>query len=361
MLDCKNIGLEPDSSRCLATMPGQNAGDRRAPHVCMRCLLAIRHSKAFRYFMTLTILFNCATFVLDGRNVPATTQDFMDTSNLACLIVFTIEILVCFAADGFKKYWGDSWNKFDVIVVGLSWILDYSVTEASLSVFRILRVLKPLRLLKRIGPLQDLLEMYGLSSKAFASIYLILALGLLLFAVVGLQSFSNLPASPYVCTRNVAGDNSPATNIVPLIAPNSFNRFDHVACRPSEDGSWWAQRCLDSQCRSSSLLPPAFQGPPSISRSSFDSFGPSIFTVYCMVQLEGWSDLMYDSMHSISAAMSVYWVIFVIVLVFGMNRSVQNVPFFSSSYPVTIRQLVLGCHVRLNYSCTFSANNERSS
>jgi hypothetical protein len=290
----------------------------------MRLLLAIRRSEAFSYLMTLLILFNCVAFVLDGRDVPAETQKFMDTSNLACLVIFTIEIFICCAADGFKKYWENSWNKFDVFVVGLSWILDYSVTEASLSVFRILRVLKPLRLLKRIGPLQDLLEMYGHSSKAFASVYLILALGLLLFSVVGLQIFANLPGSPYVCTRNVVANTSLGHSIVPVIAPSSFNRFDHITCRPSEDNAWWAQRCLDAQCQSSSLLPLAFQSRPSISRSSFDSFGPSIFTVYCMVQLEGWSDLMYDSMHSVSAVMSVYWVAFVIVLVFGMNRSVYH-------------------------------------
>ena len=311
-----------DCIRFLATMPSRGAIANGTPHVCMRLLLAIRNSDTFRNFMTLAIVFNCVAFVLDGRDVPASTQNFMDASNLACLIIFTIEILICLSADGFKKYWGDSWSKFDVIVVGLSWILDYSVSDASLSVFRILRVLKPLRLLKRIGVLQDLLEMYGLSSKAFASVYLILALGLLLFAVVGVQIFANLPSSPYVCARNVIDENNSGWSLVPLIAPNSFSRYDHVACRPSEGDSWWTQRCIDSQCRSSSLLPSAFQSPPSISQSSFDSFNPAIFTMYCMMQLEGWSDLMYDSMHSVSAVMSVYWVAFVIVLVFGMNRSV---------------------------------------
>jgi ABC-type antimicrobial peptide transport system permease subunit len=39
-----------------------------------------------------------------------------------------------------------------------------------------------------------------------------------------------------------------------------------------------------------------------------------------MVQLEGWSDLMYDSMHTISAVMPVFWVALVIVLAFGLNR-----------------------------------------
>jgi ABC-type dipeptide/oligopeptide/nickel transport system permease component len=41
-----------------------------------------------------------------------------------------------------------------------------------------------------------------------------------------------------------------------------------------------------------------------------------------MLYLEGWSDLMYDSMHSVSASMPVYWVLLVIVLAFGLNRQV---------------------------------------
>ncbi len=256
-------------------MPTQpDAGARKRVTFPMRVLLAIRHSAAFSLFMTCVILFNCVSFVLDGRNVSESTRSFMDTSDLVCLIIFTVEIAICVVADGAREYWSSSWNRFDVLVIGLSWIFDFSNLDASLSVFRILRVLRPLRLLKRIGSLQDLLQMYGLSTGAFSSVYLVLALGLLLFAIVALQIFSNVSKTPHVCTRQISG--SP----VPLIAPHSFSLRDHVTCRPSEGSSWWDQRCGDSECRPSALLSPEFQSTSSISRSSFDSFGPAIFTVY---------------------------------------------------------------------------------
>ena len=298
-------------------------GNEKAPSRLMRIILAIRHSSAFGSVMTLIILFNCVSFVLDGQDVSASTIEFMDKSNLACLVIFTMEIFLCVAADGLKAYWGSSWNKLDVFIVGMSWILDYSTNEASLSFFRILRVLKPLRLLKRIGSLQDLLQMYGLSAVPFASVYIVLALGLLFFAVVGMQLFANNPHTFYVCTNDLktnATSISLGSTFVPQIAPGSFSVRDHLACRPSENGEWWNQRCGDSQCRSSTLLDPKHKGRSSISRSNFDSFGPAIFTVYCMVQLEGWSDLMYNSMHTVSGTMPVYWVVLVVVLAFGMNR-----------------------------------------
>jgi hypothetical protein len=261
--------------RFKAFMPTQpDAGARKRVTFPMRVLLAIRHSAAFSLFMTCVILFNCVSFVLDGRNVSESTRSFMDTSDLVCLIIFTVEIAICVVADGAREYWSSSWNRFDVLVIGLSWIFDFSNLDASLSVFRILRVLRPLRLLKRIGSLQDLLQMYGLSTGAFSSVYLVLALGLLLFAIVALQIFSNVSKTPHVCTRQISG--SP----VPLIAPHSFSLRDHVTCRPSEGSSWWDQRCGDSECRPSALLSPEFQSTSSISRSSFDSFGPAIFTVY---------------------------------------------------------------------------------
>jgi len=140
----------------------------------MRLLKSIRLSPSFNRLMTLVILFNCASFVLDGREVSANLQRFMEVSNFACLIIFTIEILICACADGIKEYLRVSWNIFDVIVVGLSWIFDSLSGDSGFSVFRVMRILKPLRLLKRIGSLQDLLEMYGLSARAFASLFLVL-------------------------------------------------------------------------------------------------------------------------------------------------------------------------------------------
>lgn len=292
----------------------------------MRLLKSIRLSPSFNRLMTLVILFNCASFVLDGREVSANLQRFMEVSNFACLIIFTIEILICACADGIKEYLRVSWNIFDVIVVGLSWIFDSLSGDSGFSVFRVMRILKPLRLLKRIGSLQDLLEMYGLSARAFASVFLVLFIFLLLFAIVGIQLFANQMSIPHVCTNHIYANASDVfsvhASLVPLTSSASLSSRQHLACRPSEDGNWWDSRCKSSMCRSSAVLAPRFQSVSSISRSSFDSIGPSLFTVYCMLYLEGWSDLMYDSMHSVSASMPVYWVLLVIVLAFGLNRQV---------------------------------------
>ena len=323
-------------------MPPQlKAKAKKPPPLPIRVLQAIVHSNSFNALMTLTILFNCATFVLDGNDVSRSTQSFMDISNLICLIIFTVEMVLVATADGLKEYVSSGWGKFDILVVGLSWIVDNVSDSGSLSVFRILRVLRPLRLLKRIGSLQDLLEMYGLSFGAFASVYLILFVGLMLFALVGMQIFSYVPLPASVCMREitlnvssfvslaqgnvsnataaVSASSSRVTSFVPLVGPGLFGSYDQMPCRPNEENVWWDERCRDSLCRTSSLLPPTLKRVSSISRSSFDSFGPALFTVSCMVQLEGWSDLMYDSMHTVSAVMPLYWISLVSVLAFGLN------------------------------------------
>ncbi len=106
---------------------------------------------------------------------------------------FIVEIIVKFKEFGIKNYFKSNWNKFDFILVALSFptliafIGNVEVTSFSfLLVFRVMRVFKSFRFLKFIPGIEHLVK--GISRALKASIVVLIGFVIYIF-IIGIFSF----------------------------------------------------------------------------------------------------------------------------------------------------------------------------
>ena len=64
------------------------------------------------------------------------------TINLVFLIIFTVEMALKIFGLGPEEYWSSHWNKFDAIIVAMSWTTQLVESSSALASFRSLRVIR---------------------------------------------------------------------------------------------------------------------------------------------------------------------------------------------------------------------------
>lgn len=110
--------------------------------------------------------------------------------NMYFLLVFTVELVFEFLAQGPRKYFGNGWNIFDVLVVGLSYI---SVNPA-IAALRTLRVIRVFRLVSAVPQMRRVVEaLFGAMPGILASLA-VLAVVFYIAAVMGTTLFHHDPA-----------------------------------------------------------------------------------------------------------------------------------------------------------------------
>ena len=83
---------------------------------------------------------------------------------------------------GPEEYWSSHWNKFDAIIVAMSWTTQLVESSSALASFRSLRVIRILMLLKRFKTLRSLFTTLILSLPAAFNIALLFTLVLFVCA-----------------------------------------------------------------------------------------------------------------------------------------------------------------------------------
>lgn len=118
-----------------------------------------------------------------------TLNRLMEQSELFFTIVFTLEMIVKLVAMGLildkNCYLRDQWNWLDFVVVVGS-ILAYLPNIDNVSVLRTFRLFKPLRSLKTLPSMKELVVTLLESVRQLTNIFLLLEFALLLFAILGL-------------------------------------------------------------------------------------------------------------------------------------------------------------------------------
>ena len=89
-------------------------------------------------------------------------------------------------------YFGDNWNRFDFILVLLSWIGLLFNLGSLASLFRVLRVARMVRLLRKNKGLMDLFSTILASIPAMFNVILLLVLFMFIFACVAMNLFANV-------------------------------------------------------------------------------------------------------------------------------------------------------------------------
>ena len=149
-------------------------------------------SEAFGNFMTAVILMASINVGLqtEKRIVKHDTAvDVLDMVDIVILVIFTAEVLLKLVAEGFHplKYFNDSWNVFDFIIVVGSYIPG---AGNSVTMLRLLRLLRVLKLVKRLPQLAVIINALLNGMVSIAYVGLVLVLFFYVFAILGMLLFS---------------------------------------------------------------------------------------------------------------------------------------------------------------------------
>ena len=147
----------------------------------------IVESTFFEKFIILIILINCFFIGVETY----TTSTLINTIQLFCLIIFTLEVVFRFtASDSFKSYINDSWNIFDLSIVIICFIPESLFENATtITTIRVLRVFRVLRLLKFNEEIKLIVSVLAKSMKSLFYNIVFFLIFMYLFSVIGVTLF----------------------------------------------------------------------------------------------------------------------------------------------------------------------------
>ena len=242
------------------------------PDSYLRMKCADLTSQGWFDFIILTFISaNCITLAMERPNIPpwSTERHILDISNHVFTVVFAIEMFMKGIASGFwygpDCYFSDNWNRMDGTLVIIS-LVDTSITAivgkkskifGMLRVFRLVRALKPLRVINRAPGLKLVVQTLLSSLKPIGNIVLICCTFFIIFGILGVQLFKGLF---FYC------DGPDVEN------QNITNKEECLMC---EDNRWINQKY------------------------NFDNLGSALMSLFVLSSKDGWVDIMYHGLDAV--------------------------------------------------------------
>lgn len=213
-----------------------------------------RRVSPFMAFIMFCIVLNTALLAAQHYNQPELLDRISELANYVFTIIFTIELILSMTAMGPIRFLKDGFNVLDFIVVVFSIVEIFFLGSNVVTVFRALRLLRVIKLLKNHPSLRGLVAV--IVAAMSETLYLVLITGLFLFiaALSGMQFFGG----QFNAVRGMAG----ATDV----------------------------------------------------RFNFDSFLRAFYTVFQVLTTDGWVDIMWVSMVATHPVAAVF---FIFILLFG--------------------------------------------
>ena len=328
-------------------------------------LQRITKSPYFSFLIYGTIFANTVIIAFDDTWVSRKADaSFTRTSEIADWIIlgiFTAEMVLKIMAYGvgFKPprdpeedpeimsgYFALDWNRFDCVIVIMSWILvpvsAFSGSDVT-RLARIMRLTRPLRALKQIRALkgtQELVSCIPISLPSIFDVMNLLLFCLLVFGILGLNLFGlegkfhgrcvvtddtygtkGFLVQPYPvvcssdsytcetgrsrcsCMPNVFADGSIEQ------PPYSFTDTvqGDIGCLRQESARPWAAGSITERPTC-----------PNFGFSCFDNFALAIFTSFSSITLDSWSQTMFWAQDSMSPAALIFFVALVVLVSFNV-------------------------------------------
>mmetsp|Transcript_17670 Transcript_17670/g.2896 ORF Transcript_17670/g.2896 Transcript_17670/m.2896 type:complete len:113 (+) Transcript_17670:384-722(+) len=97
---------------------------------------------------------------LYNDNMSEDLENFLNVSNYVFIGIYTVEFILKILGLSPKLYFSNNWNKFDFIVLVLSYVtlLDLSILFFNATILRALRMLRVFRVVKVMSGVQRLLK-----------------------------------------------------------------------------------------------------------------------------------------------------------------------------------------------------------
>ena len=293
------------------TLKQQSAFKNPARMVCW----AITQNAAFDNAILACIAVNCVVMAMVDPLAPEDTEDdsskqnrLLETISSILTYVFTVEmVLKLIALLPFTKdqdgYFQDNWNLLDFSIVAVSYA-KYIPGFGNHSVFRLFRILRPLRSFGKLNGMRMLINTLLEDIAPLGNVVLLTSFVFFIFSVLGMELFEGLGSNRCMLT----GDFS-------TVMPDDMTT-------PIEE-----RRCGGSyscptgyECRAAGLIMPSANsgGITSTNQADgirgFDGIGQALLSVFVCATLEGWVDIMYMHQDSVSWALGmVYHTLLVLI------------------------------------------------
>jgi voltage-gated sodium channel len=155
------------------------------------CQKIYQNDKFEKAIMALIVI-NAIIFGIETYDISHQTMGILKNIDNIILLIFVFEIFIRIAAEG-KSFFGENWNRFDLIIVLISSI----PTQGQLSVIRVLRVLRTLRIISTFPNLQRMVESMFRSVNGVVAIGVLLCIVSYVFAIMASLLFSSSVSGEY--------------------------------------------------------------------------------------------------------------------------------------------------------------------
>lgn len=227
------------------------------------------NQKWFDNVILLFIALNCITLAMERPNIPPWSKErvFLGTANYMFTVVFAIEMLLKVVAAGMfyghEAYFTSGWNIMDgsLVIISIIDLLMGLISESSprifgiLRVFRLLRSLRPLRVINRAPGLKLVVQTLLSSLRPIGNIVLICCTFFIIFGILGVQLFKG---TFFYCE----GENIKEVK----------NRTDCLAI----PGNVWINR-----------------------KYNFDDLGNALMSLFVLSSRDGWVNIMYTGLDAV--------------------------------------------------------------
>lgn len=227
------------------------------------------NQKWFDNVILLFIALNCITLAMERPNIPPWSKErvFLATANYVFTVVFAIEMLIKVVATGMfyghEAYFTSGWNIMDgsLVIISIIDLLMGLISESSprifgiLRVFRLLRSLRPLRVINRAPGLKLVVQTLLSSLRPIGNIVLICCTFFIIFGILGVQLFKG---TFFYCEgENIKG---------------VLNRDDCL----NRKGNVWINR-----------------------KYNFDDLGKALMSLFVLSSRDGWVSIMYTGLDAV--------------------------------------------------------------
>ena len=261
-------------------------------------VLEIVQSVVFEFVVICLIAGNSIVLAMyDPLDPDSEHNANLENIGLYFTAIFACELILKVIAFGFvfgdNAYLRTPWNGLDFIVVATGMLDFIPGFESQFGVLRTIRLLRPLKTITTIRSMRVLVAslLSASTMRGILSVCTLLFFMLVVFGIIGVEFFSGILRQRCI---NIGG----------------LEVLDQI-CTPDSSG----RQCDDGQyCSRSDPITGLEFDNPEFDLVSFDSFAMSSLTIFTMLTLEGWTDVMY----SVQDGFSPYsWCFFVLLVVVG--------------------------------------------
>ena len=270
------------------------------------------HDWKFEVFFLLIIGCNVVTLALYNPLEPSGSgrNYYLQFIEFAFLGLYWIEVVVRSLADGFwypknttqKAYISDSSNILDLFIV-LSGTVEFALFftsiegSAGVTALRALRALRAVKFIKQFDSLRLVINVIFSALPPLASVMVVCLVIVVIYIVLGMQLYSG-------ALRRACYWDANLTQVEVRACGTASSAWQ---CAANQTCYSWTDVPADG-----SMLSPV---PPFQGVWSFDNAGLAFYTVFAIITLEGWTDIMYALNDALGAAGN--WLYFVTLVLVG--------------------------------------------